>query len=417
MADKKTERKVTVILATDVVGYSTMMEENEEQTLANLKACRSIIDGLIKEHHGRIFNTAGDSILAEFQSAVEAVICASEFQNTIKERNNSVSAEEQMQFRLGINMGDVVIEGDNLYGEGVNVAARLEALAQSGGICLSKNVHEIVNKKTDFQFHDLGEQKVKNTVLHAVDVVLDTSKKRQLKTQSTSKIPLFAAIAAAIIFGLFGIYYFANTTQEKPSIETASVTSSKSSILVAPIKASGLLTGQEAFGTGITESMISTLSQYKAIRVLSSNTSFHVAKTEMLDAEIRDQYGVDFLIRGSIQVMGNNARLNLEITDLKLEEVTVSKKRDFNLEDIFKVQDDLSNEILNELQINMGVGSRQGKRWASYWKSVEDFTKFLNWRDEWRTFTKEGHLNSQRMHDELKVLYPQESEIMYVLEA
>ena len=177
------------------------------------------------------------------------------------------------------------------------------------------------------------------------------------------------------------------------------------------------MTGQEAFGTGITESMISTLSQYKAIRVLSSNTSFHVAKTEMLDAEIRDQYGVDFLIRGSIQVMGNNARLNLEITDLKLEEVTVSKQRDFNLEDIFKVQDDLSNEILNELQINMGVGSRQGKKWASYWKSVEDFTKFLNWRDEWRTFTKEGHLNSQRMHDELKVLYPQESEIMYVLEA
>ena len=115
--------------------------------------------------------------------------------------------------------------------------------------------------------------------------------------------------------------------------------------------------------------------------------------------------------------MGNNARINLEITDLKLEEVTVSKKRDFNLEDIFKVQDDLSNEILNELQINMGVGSRQGKRWVSYWKSVEDFTKFLNWRDEWRTFTKEGHLNSQRMHDELKVLYPQESEIMYVLEA
>jgi len=94
------------------------MEENEEQTLANLKACRSIIDGLIKEHHGRIFNTAGDSVLAEFQSAVEAVICASEFQNTIKERNNSVSEEEQMQFRLGINMGDVVIEGDNLYRRG-----------------------------------------------------------------------------------------------------------------------------------------------------------------------------------------------------------------------------------------------------------------------------------------------------------
>ena len=180
MAETKTERKVTVILAADVVGYSVKMEENEDQTLNNLKVCRNIIEGLVNEHHGRIFNTAGDSVLAEFQSAVEAVICGSEFQNTIRERNNSVSEEEQMEFRIGINMGDVVIEGDNLYGEGVNVAARLEALAQPGGVCLSKNVHEIVNKKTDFQFHDLGSQKVKNTVLHAVDVKLDRTTQRKL---------------------------------------------------------------------------------------------------------------------------------------------------------------------------------------------------------------------------------------------
>ena len=179
MAESNTRRKIAVILATDVVGYSTKMEENEDQTLKNLKVCRSIIDGLVKEHHGRIFNTAGDSVLVEFESAVEAVVCASEFQNTIKGRNNSVSEEDQMQFRIGINFGDVVIEGDNLYGDGVNVAARLEALAQPGGICLSKNVHEIVNKKTDFQFHDLGEQKVKNTVLHAVDVTLDGTSQRK----------------------------------------------------------------------------------------------------------------------------------------------------------------------------------------------------------------------------------------------
>jgi len=314
-------------------------------------------------------------------------------------------------------MGDVVVEGDNLYGDGVNIAARLEALAQPNGVCLSRSVHEFINKKMDFLFNDLGEQTVKDNKFHAFDVVIDDSHKRTVKTKSKSKTPLVAVIALALIFGLFGIYYFANIIEEKPSIETASVTSSKSSILVAPIKVSGLPADQEAFGTGLTESMISILSQYKAIRVLSSNTSFHVAKTEMLDAEIRDQYGVDYLIRGSIQVMGNNARLNIEITDLKLEEVSVSKKRDFNLNDIFKVQDDLSNEILNELQINMGVGSRQGKRWASNWKSIEDFTKFLNWRNELRNFTKESHLNSQRILDELKDLYPEESDLMYVAEA
>ncbi|MGE4646872.1 MAG: adenylate/guanylate cyclase domain-containing protein, partial [Arenicellales bacterium] len=117
MTDEKVERKIAVILATDVVGYSTRMEKNEDQTLQTLRACREIIQGLISEHHGRIFNTAGDSVLAEFQSAVEAVLCASEFQRTIKERNSALSDEaRQMEFRIGINMGDVVIEGDNLYG-------------------------------------------------------------------------------------------------------------------------------------------------------------------------------------------------------------------------------------------------------------------------------------------------------------
>ena len=136
MTDPSPRRKLAVILVTDVVGFSSMMEENEDQTLKNLKACRKIIEGLVDEHHGSIFNTAGDSVLAEFQSAVEAVICGSEFQNTIKERNNSIPEEEQMEFRIGINMGDVVIEGDNLYGEGVNVAARLEAFARPGWVCL-----------------------------------------------------------------------------------------------------------------------------------------------------------------------------------------------------------------------------------------------------------------------------------------
>ena len=417
MANKEIERKIAVIFATDVVGYSKSVEVNEEQTIKNFRACKKILEDLFKEHDGRIFNTAGDSVLAEFSSAVSAVICATEFQRLMKERNESETTDLKMEFRIGINMGDVVVEGDNLYGDGVNIAARLEALAQPNGVCLSRSVHEFINKKMDFLFNDLGEQTVKDNKFHAFDVVIDDSHKRTVKTKSKSQVLLFASIATALIIGLFGIYYFTNTTAEKSSIKTDSTTSSKPSILVAPIKASGLSADQGSFVTGITESMISMLSKYKAIRVLSSSTSFHVIKTEMLDAEIRDQYGVDFLIRGSIQVMGNNARLNLEITDLKLEEVTVSKKRDFNLNDIFKVQDELSNEILNELQINLGVGSSQGKRWAADFKSIEDFTKFLNWRDKWRTFTKEGHIKSQSMLDDLKALYPQDSSIMYVLEA
>ena len=221
MSEERAQRKVTVILAADVVGYSTMMETNEEQTLKNLKACREIIDSLISEYHGRIFNTAGDSVIAEFQSAVDAVVCSSEFQKTLKKRNESNLEPQKMEFRVGINMGDVVIEGDNLYGEGVNVAARLEALAQPGGVCLSKNVHEIVNNKTNFDFHDLGEQKVKNTKIHAVDVTLDGTDKRKLsQAQQVKNItPWKKYLAISLITGLVvgvGVWWWHFKTDFKP---------------------------------------------------------------------------------------------------------------------------------------------------------------------------------------------------------
>ena len=164
------DRKIAVIFVTDVVGFSKSMEVNEEETLRSFRACHEILDKLFEEHGGRIFNTAGDSVLAEFQSAVSAVVCANEFQKLIKERNKSVSEESQMSFRIGLNMGDVIIEGDNLYGEGVNVAARLEALSQANGICVSKSIVDFVNKKTELLFNDLGEQKVKNTEVHAYDI-------------------------------------------------------------------------------------------------------------------------------------------------------------------------------------------------------------------------------------------------------
>ena len=166
------DRKIAVIFVTDVVGFSKSMEVNEEETLRSFRACQEILDKLFEEHGGRIFNTAGDSVLAEFQSAVSAVVCANEFQKLIKERNKSVSEESQMSFRIGLNMGDVIIEGDNLYGEGVNVAARLEALSQANGICVSKSIVDFVNKKTELLFNDLGEQKVKNTEVHAYDIAV-----------------------------------------------------------------------------------------------------------------------------------------------------------------------------------------------------------------------------------------------------
>ena len=160
---------------------------NKDNTLKSFKSCKKILDRLFEAHGGLIFNTAGDSILAEFTSAVSAVVCASEFQKLIKERNSSGDAVVKLEFRIGINMGDVIKEGSNLYGDGVNISARLETLAQKGGISLSKSVYELVNSKTQFLFQDLGEQRVKDESFHAYDVLIDTAAQRILKPKKEKK--------------------------------------------------------------------------------------------------------------------------------------------------------------------------------------------------------------------------------------
>ena len=176
------------------------METNENETLRSLRACKEILNKLFEEYSGRIFNTAGDSVLAEFQSAVSAVVCASEFQKFINNRNADVTNEQRMDFRIGVNMGDVIVEGTNLYGEGVNIAARLESYCPPGGIAISKNVYDLISQKVDFKFDDKGHQNIKNTSVHTF--VLDSSDKKksadisevQGSSTRTSSLPTIAIL-------------------------------------------------------------------------------------------------------------------------------------------------------------------------------------------------------------------------------
>ena len=416
MSEEDIDRKIAVIFATDVVGYSKHMEANESGTVKNLRSCETLLTELFEKHSGRLFNSVGDSFLAEFPSAVSAVKCAVEFQNIVKARNSSDATTVKLQFRIGINSGDVIKEKDNLLGDGVNIAARLEALAQPGGIALSKVVYDYVKGKTEYEFNDLGIQKVKENAFHVFDVLLDPSHRRSLVSKPRPNLPISGAIVIAAFVAIIAVLYL-NPLNDKRANTLVLETSSKPKILVMPIKTSGLAEDQTGFGNGITESMIATLTGYKAITVLSSSTSFHAEKISMIDESIRDEFGVNYVIRGSMQVMGENARLNLEITDLNVSKVTVSKKKDFRLEDIFEAQDQLSNEILTELQISLGVGSGQGSNWANDYNSLEDFNLFLNWREEWRKFTKSGYINSNRMFDELASSYPTEARPLLVVEA
>ena len=261
MATKEIERKIAVIFATDVVGYSKSIEINEEKTIKSLRACKKILEDLFKEHDGRIFNTAGDSVLAEFSSAVSAVICATEFQKLIKERNESETTDLKMEFRIGINMGDVVVEGDSLYGDGVNIAARIEALAQPNGVCISRSVHEFINKKLEFLFNDLGEQTVKENKFHAFDVLIDDSQKRTLKTKSNSKIGLYVTILCLIILSFGSSFYYFEMKQNNH--KQSARNSDRAVILLMPFINNSGKEDNNYIGNGMTSHLISVLSQYE----------------------------------------------------------------------------------------------------------------------------------------------------------
>ena len=316
MSEDKVFRKIAVIFVTDVVNFSTLMEQNEEQTLKNLKACRQILDNLFREHSGRIFNTAGDSVLAEFHSAVSAVICASEFQKLISERNNSVSSSEQLSFRIGINMGDVVVEGTNLYGEGVNVAARLEALCKPGGVCLSNNVHDFVKQKVDLSFLDLGSQQVKNTTVRAFEVTGKDSN---------------AASAAA--------------DNKKVEEDSEQEKSKPPTIAVLPFLNLSNDPEQDYFADGLSEDIISNLSSWRTFPVISRNSSFSYRNTDKKSSEIAKDLDARYMVEGSVRKGGNKIRVTVSLLDAVEDKQIWSQRWDRSLDDIFEVQDEISQSV------------------------------------------------------------------------
>ena len=401
MISSDIDRKIAVIFAADLVGYSKHMEKDEHATLRGLRECNKIIEPLIKKQKGRIFNTGGDSVFAEFPSAVAAVDMAVEFQKQIKARNDKNTTNVKLEYRIGINMGDVVKEGDNLLGDGVNIAARLEALAQPGGITISKNVYDLIVNKTKYEFNDLGIQKVKQNQFHAYDLLLDPSQKRKLKTQS-SKTKILAMIGGAIAAVFVGLF-FSGILDTETKLNKDSTVSSLSipTILVYPFENLSNTDNTKGISPALTESMISSLSKYIGIRVLSGTTSQHAKKNNYSETQFRDEYNADYVIRGSIQTIVNQSRINLQLVDLKQNKVVWSDKEEFDLKDIFRVQDNIGNKILKHLQIKVVTGST-GDVYAKRVKNIQNLTLVLNSRAEWRKYTIDGHKKYLEYQEQLR---------------
>ena len=354
MSDEEIDRKITVIFATDVVGYSKHMENDESGTVKNLRACEKILIKLFKDFKGRLFNTGGDSFLAEFPSAVLAVECAVAFQEAIQERNKADGTKVKLEFRIGINSGDVIKEKDNLLGDGVNIASRLEALAQTNGITISKGIYDFVKGKTNHKFNNIGLQKVKQNEFHAFDLMLDGYQKRQISNSQIFKSykTLIGACIASVF--LIAVFYWFNFNAE--STQTRAI-QDRPYLVIMPFEN---LTGDknnEYITLGLGISLSSTLSKNERLIVPSEETGMYLKESKFDDEEIFKKYGYRYILRGNIQGSAKNLRINVKMNDLEKNKVIWSEVYDFkNKDDIFEVQDLLASSVLRELELKFSVG-------------------------------------------------------------
>ena len=322
------ERRLAAILAADVVGYSRLMAQDEAGTLAALKAHREeLIDPAITKHHGRIVKLMGDGALVEFASVVDAVACAVAIQTGMAERYGTIERDRQIVFRIGVNLGDVIIEGDDIYGNGVNVAARLEALAEPGGICLSGSVHNEVKHKLDLAFEDLGEQPLKN-IDEPVRVYRIVS----------AQPPLVPTANAALAL------------PDKPSIA------------VLPFTYMSGDPDQEYFADGIAEDIITGLSRMRWFFVSARNSSFTYKGRAVDIRQVSRELGVRYVLEGSVRRSGNRARITVQLIDATNGNHLWAERYDRELSDIFAVQDEITETVVATIEPQLYVAESERAR-------------------------------------------------------
>ena len=376
MPESKPRRKLAAILAADVVGFSKMMGENEDRTLRNLKACRTLTDESIKEHHGRVFGSAGDSIIAEFGSPVDAIVAAVEFQKNLRDRNHEVDPEDQMHFRVGLNMGDVIIEGDHLYGDGVNVAARLEPLAEPGGILISGKFHDEVRRKLELGFENKGAQEMKNIEepVHTFKVLLG----QELQADS----PDSASPPSAV-----------------PSVPEANVPGAlneKPRLIVLPFSNLNNVEDNDFLVDGIVEDIITEFSRLNSIEIISRNTAFAFKGKEVDNAQIATEYGINYIATGSIRSSGNRIRISVELTDPVTGSSIWSERYDRTMDDVFEVQDEIVRKVMVALVGKLETASlERAKRKPT--ESSTSYEYLLRGRDFHHKFSKDGVFSALEM--------------------
>jgi adenylate cyclase len=343
------ERRLTAILAADVVGYSRLMGADEAGTLTAVKNTRTdVVDPKIAEHQGRIVKLMGDGILAEFPSVVNAVACAVEIQQRMFARNTEVPQDRRLEFRIGINLGDVIVEGEDIFGDGVNVAARLESIANPGGVTISESVRDHVGNRLDFVFTDLGRQRLKNI-------------EKPIRAYSVS-------------FGNFAV-------QESKNVSSSQFDQSeRPSIVVLPFNNMSGDPEQEYFSDGITEDITTDLSKISGLFVVARHTAFTYKGKPINVEQVGQELGVDYILEGSVRKAGTRIRVTGQLIGAKNGGHLWAERFDRNLTDIFAIQDEITHAIVDQLKVKLLAQEKRCLGQDPPTDNVEAYTYYLRGR-------------------------------------
>ena len=314
MSEERAKRKLSAILSADVKGYSRLMQDDELSTIQTLKGYRELMTSLVLEYRGRVVDSPGDNVLAEFASVVDAVECAVKVQQNLKEKNAELLVNRRMEFRIGVNLGDVIEDEDRIYGDGVNIAARLESLADSGGICISRNAYDQVKSKLDVEFDYLGEKELKN-------------------------------IAEPV--RAYRVHIEASTTEPKMSAKLE--LSDKPPIAVLPFNNISADPEQNYFADGISEDITTELSRFHSLFVISRNSAFIYRGNAVNVKQVGKELGAKYIVEGSVRKSGNRVRVTAQLIAAATGHHVWAERYDRNLEDIFSIQDEITEIIVSTL--------------------------------------------------------------------
>jgi adenylate cyclase len=417
MIEKRDKRKLSAVLSADVKGYSRLMGEDESGTVRTLKEYRKIMGKLIQQHRGRVLDSPGDNLLAEFSSVVDAVDGAVEIQKQLKLKNEELPENRRMEFRIGVNLGDVVDDGESIYGDGVNIAARVESLADGGGICISGTAYDQIGQKLTFGYEYRGEQMVKNIEkpvrIYRVLIEPEAAGKVIGEKRFFGGISRRAAIAAIIVLVIVagGLVSWNIYLQQSKKVEPASVEKmafplpDKPSIAVLPFVNMSGDPEQEYLSDGITEEIITGLSKIPKIFIIARNSTFTYKGAPVKVQKVSEELGVQHVLEGSVRKAGNRIRITAQLVDAIIGHHLWAERYDRDLGDIFALQDEITMEILTALQVKLTEGE-QARVFSKGTNNLEAYLNRLQAHEYWRGLNKDDNTLARQLAEKAIALDP-----------